>query len=289
MRCCRYMKFEHAAESLRDCFFKVSGPLEFNDPFECRGRYVNFDGVLHQYIHDNFERLRFEAILRTRSTTPEQQDRFTEQYFFKLYFDAATKTFDGSWAKTVNDTVRMLCLVKEQGLTSKSDVLFWSHYADAGKGVRIIFDLKSKPKGGVYYMKDVEYLDKIPVFDCRKMEYWMQGDEFKNYLERLAHVKGKAWEYENEIRMIIPRRIPEQMKRVPFAHLCPREKDGVTHYFVRINYDAIRRIDFGPHVDLKQAARLIEDLKHEKGTGHIAFWQATLGSGSYTYIYQKVA
>ena len=141
----------------------------------------------------------------------------------------------------------------------------------------------------VYYMKDVEYLDKIPVFDCRKMEYWMQGDEFKNYLERLAHVKGKAWEYENEIRMIIPRRIPEQMKRVPFAHLCPREKDGVTHYFVRIYYDAIRRIDFGPRVDLKQAVQLIEELKRTKGTGHITFGQAQPSQGEYAYAYQKVA
>ena len=242
-----------------------------------------------KYVHDNYERLRFEAITRTGSTTLESQSRFTEEFLFDTYFNTVSRVADSSSLRAINETVLMMCFVKERGLKPTSDVLFWSHYADAGRGMRITFDLQERVRGGIYYMKDVEYLDKIPVFDCRKMEYWMQGDEFKNYLERLAHVKGKAWEYENEIRMIIPRRIPEQMKRVPFAHLCPREKDGVTHYFVRINYDAIRRIDFGPHVDLKQAARLIEDLKHEKGTGHIAFWQATLGSGSYTYIYQKVA
>lgn len=283
------MKFGYAAESLRSNFFKVAEPLDFNDPFECRGNYKNFDGVLRKYVHDNYERLRFEAITRTGSTTLESQSRFTEEFLFDTYFNTVSRVADSSSLRAINETVLMMCFVKERGLKPTSDVLFWSHYADAGRGMRITFDLQERVRGGIYYMKDVEYLDKIPVFDCRKMEYWMQGDEFKNYLERLAHVKGKAWEYENEIRMIIPRRIPEQMKRVPFTHLCPREKDGVTHYFVRIDYDAIRRIDFGPHVDLKQAARLIEDLKHEKGTGHIAFWQATLGSGSYTYIYQKVA
>jgi hypothetical protein len=90
-------------------------------------------------------------------------------------------------------------------------------------------------------------------------------------LERISHLKGRPWEYENEIRMIIPRRIPKQMKRLPFTHLCPREKDGVTHYFVRIGYDAIRRIDFGPRVDLEQAYGLIDDLRHNKEAGHIKF------------------
>lgn len=289
MRCCRYMKFDYAEASLRDNFFRVSGPLDFNDPFECRGCYIHFDEVLRKYVHQNFERLRFESIRRTNSTTPELQARFTEGFLFKTYLDSASRSLDSSWIKAVNETVLMLCFVKERGLKAASDVLFWSHYADSGKGVRIVFDLPERPRGGIYYMKEVEYCEKVPAFDCRKMDAWLQGKEFQDYLERISHLKGKPWEYENEIRMIIPRRIPEQMKRVPFTHLYPREKDGVTHYFVRIDYDAIRRIDFGPHVDLKQAVRLIEDLKHEKGTGHIAFWQAMLDPGSYSYIYQKVA
>jgi hypothetical protein len=283
------MKFDYAAASLRDNFFKVSGPLDFNDPFECRGLYLHFDEALRKYVHQNFERLRFEYIRRTNSTTPELQARFTEEFLFKTYFDSASRSLDSSWINAVNETVLMMCFVKERGLKDASDVLFWSHYADSGKGIRIVFDLPESPQGGIYYMKEVEYCEKVLAFDCRKMDAWLQGKEFQDYLERISHLKGMPWEYENEIRMIIPRRIPEQMKRLTFTHLCPREKDGVIHYFVRIGYDAIRRIDFGPRVDLKQVVRLVEDLKHKKGTGHIAFWQATLGPGAYTYIYQKVS
>ena len=37
------MKFEHVAESLRTGFYKVGHPSQFNDPFECRGNYINID------------------------------------------------------------------------------------------------------------------------------------------------------------------------------------------------------------------------------------------------------
>ena len=289
MRCCRYMKFDYAAASLRDNFFKVSGPLDFNDPFECRGLYLHFDEALRKYVHQNFERLRFESIRRTNSTTPELQARFTEEFLFKTYFDSASRALDSSWINAVNETVLMMCFVNERGLKAASDVLFWSHYADSGKGIRIVFDLPQSPQGGIYYMKEVEYCEKVLAFDCRKMDAWLQGKEFQDYLERISHLKGRPWEYENEIRMIIPRRIPEQMKQLPFTHLCPREKDGVTHYFVRIGYDAIQRIDFGPRVDLEQAYGLIDDLRHNKEAGHIKFWQATMKPGEYAYTYKKVS
>ena len=289
MRCCRYMKFEYAAESLRSNLFKVAEPLDFNDPFECRGNYKNFDGVLRKYVHDNYERLRFEAIGRSGSTTPESQSRFTEEFLFDTYFNTVSRVADSSSLRAINETVLMMCFVKERGLKPTSDVLFWSHYADAGRGMRITFDLQEKVRGGIYYMKEVEYLDKIPEFDCCKMETWMQGAEFHNYLERLSHVKGKAWSYENEVRMFIPRRIPEHMKRIPGKYLDERELNDVRQYFVRIDSNAIRRVDFGPRADSVQVSRLIAELKTRVNTEHITFWQAELKPGCYTYDYSRVA
>lgn len=289
MRCCRYMKFEYAAESLRSNLFKVAEPLDFNDPFECRGNYKNFDSVLRKYVHDNYERLRFEAISRSGSTTLESQSRFTEEFLFDTYLNTVSRVADSSSLRAINETVLMMCFVKERGLKPTSDVLFWSHYADAGKGVRITFDLKERVRGGIYYMQEVEYLDNIPEFDCRKMETWMQGAEFHNYVERLSHVKGKAWSYENEIRMIIPRHIPNEAKRIPFEHLRKSVINGVKHYFVSIDYDAIRRVDFGPRVDLSQASRLIKGLLNNGETAHIAFWQAELTAGEYSYNYRRIA
>lgn len=37
------MKFDHAEQSLKTQFFKVSRSSDFNDPFECRGRIANVE------------------------------------------------------------------------------------------------------------------------------------------------------------------------------------------------------------------------------------------------------
>jgi hypothetical protein len=46
MRYCRYLKFDYAEESLWTGLYKVSHPSEFNDPFECRGKYIDFEESL---------------------------------------------------------------------------------------------------------------------------------------------------------------------------------------------------------------------------------------------------
>lgn len=283
------MKFEYAAESLRSNLFKVAEPLDFNDPFECRGNYKNFDDVLRKYVHDNYERLRFEAISRSGSTTFESQSRFTEEFLFDTYLNTVSRVADSSSLRAINETVLMMCFVKERGLKPTSDVLFWSHYADAGKGIRITFDLQERVRGGIYYMKEVEYLDNIPEFDCRNMETWMQGAAFNNYVERLSHVKGKAWSYENEIRMIIPRHIPQSAMRIPMQHLVLKLENDRANWFVRIDYGVIKRIDFGPRVDREQANRLISELKQLKEASHMRFYEAVLKPGEYVYTYRKVS
>lgn len=121
------------------------------------------------------------------------------------------------------------------------------------------------------------------------MEAWLQGAEFNNYVERLSHVKGKAWSYENEIRMIIPRHIPQSAMRVQGEYLFSRVEDGKTKWFAQISYGAIRRIDFGPRVDRERASRLISELKELKEASHIGFYEAVLKPGEYVYVYKKAA
>ena len=89
--------------------------------------------------------------------------------------------------------------------------------------------------------------------------------------------------------MIVPRHIPNEAKRIPFEHLCNRVVNGVKRYFVCIDYDVIRRVDFGPRADSDQVSRLIAELKTRGDTGHITFWQAELKPGCYTYDYSRVA
>jgi len=288
MRLYRYMKFEHAAQSLRDGFFKLGQPSKFNDPFECRGRFINMDVPLRKHIHADYERLRFECIRRTNANTQELQARFTEDYIYETYFGSVDKLMGNSWLDAVDATVFMICFVNAKGFKQHSDVLFWSHYANAGDGVRITFDLEKKPDRGIYYMKDVEYTDDIPIFDCSKMEGWLKGPEFQDYIERLSHTKGKAWEYENEVRMIYPRRLPFVLPN-GVKHVRERVIGGQTLYFAKIGFDAISRIDYGPKVDKPLAAKVIAELRGRGETAHIHHFETLFDANKYVYTYKRVA
>lgn len=284
MRCYRYMKFEHAVQSLQDNFFKVNRLSQFNDPFECRARFINSCDVpaLRKFVHMNFARLKSEAIRQTNSYTPDAQQRFTENLIFERYLDSVKK--HSPPVSEFDNIILVMCLVNEKGLRSNSDILFWSHYADSGKGIRITFDLEMTPAASVYYMKKVRYSDFIPTFDMSLFEEWLQGDDFKNFISDTVTTKGSAWNYENEVRMIIPLNLP-----VSFQYITSREVNGAVLQFVKIGYDAIRRVDFGPRCNSAEANSLINDLKSNTDTKHIHFFKTTFHPEKYAYCYERVA
>ena len=284
MRCLRYMNFEHAAQSLQDNFFKVNCLSQFNDPFECRARFINSGDVpaLRKFVHMNFARLQSEAIRQTNSYTPDAQRRFTENLIFETYLDSVKKHSPS--ASEFDNIILVMCLVNEKGLRTSSDILFWSHYANSGKGVRITFDLEMTPYASIYYMKKVKYSDLIPSFDMSLFEEWMKGNDFEKYISDIVTTKGTAWSYENEVRMFIPRNLP-----VRFQYISSREVNGAMLQFVKIGYDVIRRVDFGPRCDPEAANSLISELQRNPDAKHIHFFKTTFHPQKYAYCYNRIA
>ena len=282
------MKFEHAAESLRTGFYKVSHPSQFNDPFECRGNYTNFDEAVRRYVHKNFERLKFEAIRNTNSNTVADQERFTEDFICEVFRQAMADEVNASWLGAIDQTMYIMCFVKERKLTATSDVLFWSHYADSGKGMRITFDMPEAGDDSPYYVREVTYEDKIPEFDCRCMKELFKGAEIVDYLDRLSYTKGSAWSYENEVRMFVPSNLAERDWNGRKYLLKRQSKEGREIDMLRLGHYYTRRVDLGPRVDPECAQRLIDELRTVDETRHIAFWQAKLKPGAYAYTYRKV-
>jgi len=287
MRCCRYMKFDYAEESLRTGLYKVSHPSEFNDPFECRGKYINYEEPLRKYVHDNYERLKFEKIREWNISSPEIQAGLTEAAIFLDYSETVSESIDASWIGAFDDRMFVMCFVKERGLKPTSDVLFWSHYADSGKGVKIAFDMPEESGDSPYYVREVNYTDKIPTFDCSQMKDFFRGDEVTDYIDLLSYTKGKAWEYENEVRMFVSREYAENGEH-NYLHKKV-SSSGKEIVMVRLGHLCVRRVDFGPRVDRERASRLISDLKKLKEASHIVFHEAVLKPGEYVYAYEKVA
>ena len=284
MRCCRYMKFDYAEESLRTGLYKVSHPSEFNDPFECRGKYINYEEPLRKYVHDNYDRLKFEKIRNWDISSPAIQAGLTETALFLDAVETFHEVLDDSWIGAFDGRMYIMCFVKERGLKSTSDVLFWSHYADSGRGVKITFDMPEDAGNSPYYVREVNYADKVPVFDCRQMKELFKGEEVTEYIDLLSYTKGRAWEYENEVRMFISREHAES------KYLCKKKDSlGGEIVMVRLGHLCVRRVDFGPRVDRERASRLISNLKQLKDASQIGFYEACLRSGEYVYDYKKIA
>jgi len=78
--------------------------------------------------------------------------------------------------------------------------LLWSHYADNHQGFCLIFDLNINPE---IPLMDVIYTDKRPVFNTADNSQMATKLRDKKILEDTLLTKGKAWEYENESRIIV--------------------------------------------------------------------------------------
>lgn len=289
MRCYRYMKFDRAEQSLKTQFFKVSRPSDFNDPFECRGRIVNVEVPLRKYVHENLERLRNEAIVKSMAAgtiRAEEQSVFTEEILFQQYVETTKREIDDESLRVADTLLLMMCLVLEKGLKPDSDVLFWSHYADAGQGVRVTLDLPKKSRA--HYMCPVDYSKELPIFDAAEMDGWMKGEKFKSFIERLTHTKGEAWKYEHEIRMIIPRNLPYALPDNK-KHVRQIIVKGRPLEFVRVDPSVVRRVDFGPRVDKAKAAKLVCDLRKSSEYSHVHFFETMFDDAKYAYQYKRVA
>lgn len=109
--------------------------------------------------------------------------------------------------------------------------LMWAHYADSHKGICIKYQfcnsltqLSGKNKSVVSYLKDVEYSDKAMAQYSSKNSITLKDAFF---------LKGKSWEYENELRLLyynldkqddhIQIDIPNSVEAIYFGLKCSEE------------------------------------------------------------------
>jgi hypothetical protein len=88
------------------------------------------------------------------------------------------------------------------GSFSKIDdsILMWSHYAEKHTGIVIGFDAQQRP----FYAPNilvVEYGEKKPIYSHRSES----NEEFAKEFHKVARSKFKHWEYEQEVRILMPR------------------------------------------------------------------------------------
>lgn len=215
--------FERDLESLKEDFFWAPTRHNLNDPFECM-----FDDKVSNFISQ----------LRTIPFLPPSDD--LESALNELY-----KFVDISGIYSLSQT--------------PLSELLWAHYANSHLGFCIEYDLSILNKYKIQNINTIKisYQDNPPTATLQDVF----NSEHIVILEKMFGHKSKAWEYEEEIRIIT-------------------QKSG------RLNYDyrAVTGVYFG--LNMKNEDK-IEIMKALKGR-NIQYYQVELISNSYKLKYKEV-
>lgn len=282
MRCYRYMGYEYGLKAFETRWFKVARPSEFNDPYDCVG-IVTGDlrkEVFEAYVRDNFVRLceEHEGTKDIPSEVFSSPERMIEWYgprFAKVAHEQML------YRQVYDDKIRVLCLVRKDGLTPESDALMWSHYADGGNGIRIEVDL-GEDMSCPYALRAVNYSETIPRINLSVMDKWPDDPKYSNFFMNCIWTKGKTWAYENEARLICS---PEYPLRVVRSIKCD---DGKERDFVHMSDGCVKGIAFGPKTRPDVWAEYFMKYQMMYPQNDIVFERALLETDRYAYGYENL-
>ena len=204
---------------------QFTNATQLNDPFDCHPKLWNFSDVPNSKLHEWIPK---------------------EWWMQKEETDALNLR---------NDT--WLCSLSKVN----DSLLMWSHYCYNHKGICIGLSIEKvlesiPPMFGEIFLKpillDVQYRDIIE----RPNSYQNAEDRFR-YQWR---TKGKEWEYEQEVRLVIPK------PSARYAALTPaqaqHEKEmwdwREIHIYAPLNGDCFESIYFGVNTEKSEKEALIE-------------------------------
>lgn len=206
-RCSKYLYQALIKEQIN-----LSSPSTFNDPFDSP----------------------IIALLDYRNFTKEEKE--IAKLIRKAYLDCVKVACFVSnvvlpFEEDPNNPNSDIVCNKQKGqdnIPEYKNVLMWAHYADYHTGICIKYhfpnaltQLKTKPNVPVQYFRDIEYKEDLSVLS---KDYILTKDAF--------FAKSKAWEYENELRLLqcdlnsesdhAAIDIPNSVEAIYFGVRCPQ-------------------------------------------------------------------
>ena len=226
-------------------WFKTTRPCEMNDPFECLGCVCGQvpRAVYEEYIHANYDEIKRQLQQRDMMLGIGPHD-YSEQNVFDAYYPRHVKVFENQviMRESYNEIGSFICFVDHNGLSDEAQRLMWAHYADGGKGVRIEFEFNEDNDCSAYVFQRVKYAEKPPTCDLCAVDHWPKCDSIYKFLIECLLTKSLEWAYENEVRMIISKRMAKGLIRT-----MPRGDGGLIE-LVYLRPEMIVGITFGVRV-----------------------------------------
>jgi hypothetical protein len=251
---------------LRSLRLKVSPPNQFNDPFEFLPKVdfcIDNTDVKNRLTDPKWLRSAWE-----QSGTEISFEEFLTRYQ-PTFENATAEQVEGVRRQFQEDAVRnqkgvVNFISKTHALACYSEIpdnlLMWSHYTDAHRGIVVQFDLKNSFFSPPANLMPVSYRS-----DRASAKYDGEGFAFDEHESSVVRIKSLAWSYEREWRQLF------QLKDCTKIH----DPERTTCFYVNIPSNAIASVIFGVRCR-PETEMIVRELKKRPDLQHVRLWRALL-------------
>ena len=220
---------------------------QLNDPFDCHPRLIDYSNI----------------------PTPNHQRGIFEEFWEKKEENDALNKRNSTW----------LCSLSKVN----DSILMWSHYCYNHKGVCVGLDVDKvmdsvPPLFGETYVKpfvlDVQYKDIIE----RPSAYCHTQDTFCYQWQ----TKAKEWEYEQEVRLVMPNPCSRYAALTPAQAEHPKKMWDwrEIHHYLPLKGECFDSIFFGVNTDLSIKEKLMRYARKELNP-QIKFYQMCVDENAF--------
>jgi hypothetical protein len=253
------MDFYNGIILLHDKKMRLSNPIFFNDPFDCR---VSVDD------NDNLWKLDMRA--RNGAFGYRVPSKALE---YNALIEGCVQNKDREQLKDY----RMLCFSGE--VNQYQDVLMWGHYGDSHKGIKITFN-------EVFYNFIKENYKFKPICYSNNritIKYTDNTSEIKDKIIESMFCKSKIWHEENEHRMVYD--INENSKHIKNGNFYAKDSKVYSSEYLDVQSEWIKDFSISCNID-KNSEDIIRKIAEKEYAGKLS--KARLCVVNYALHYEKV-
>lgn len=279
----RYFNEEYGLQALSDLEMKCSEPLNLNDPFEFSPKLKHFEPtferakptIMHVYP---FEKYRPTILYPTKALIRQSYEVFLRKIFedLKPDFHNNLDDLEESFADYFDKHWLLLCFSEINKST-----LMWSHYSEMHRGIVIEFSTKDPVFKDLMDLKD---LKAVNYRKNRKDYISVRSDDpkFEKELMHVAYTKASYWEYEKELRLVLPKR--EYASMGLYNKNISIDSQDIKKFFFKFNKSAIKNIFLGYRfTELEKILNIINELQINCG-----IYKAWLNKRKFTISFRKL-
>ena len=243
----KYLDITGAKRMLGNKKLQFTNATQLNDPFDCHPKLFDFSNVPKRKL----------------------QGWIPKEFWIEKEENDALNMRNDTW----------LCSLSE----INDSILMWAHYCNNHKGICIGLDLEKVMEsvpflfGEIYlepFVIDVQYKDIIER---------PNGHDFSNGLFHYQwQTKAKAWEYEQEVRLVMPRPSAMYAALTPGQAKCPEKIEDwrEIHHYMPLKDECFHSIYFGVNIDEAEKEKIIQYAR-EKLNPHINLYQMRVDANAF--------